>query len=74
MFALPIALPCDCPVAATRRAYLSRSQHKVDIRQDVVDPVRVVLNAARMHDHSGFRAAIESRGLYDLLCGHACNL
>jgi hypothetical protein len=69
--ALPVALPGDGAVAATRRANLTGGEHEVDVGEDVVDPIGVVLDAARVHDHAGLRASVNERGLHDAFGGHA---
>ena len=64
--ALPVALSSDGSIATAGRADLSRRQNQIDIREDIVDAVGVVLDAARMHHHARFCAAVHSRCLYDL--------
>src|SRR5690349_13747123 len=71
---LTIALAGDRSVTTTWRADLSGGQDEIDISEHVVDAVRVMLDAARVHHHRGFRAAIESSRLDDFVCGHTANL
>ena len=71
---LPVALSGDRAVATSGCAYLPSGQDEIDVREHVVDAVRVVFDATSMHNHACTCATINERGLDDLLCGHACNL
>ena len=72
--ALPIPLPGDRPVAAAWCADLSTRKDKVDVGEHVVNAVRVMLDATRMHDHSSSGAPVQSSGLDNLFGGHSSNL
>src|SRR5215813_13041162 len=72
--ALSISLARDRSVAASRLTNTAGSQHKVDIREYVVDAVRVVFDPASMQDHRCFGAAIDLRSLHDFFGRHAGNL
>ena len=72
--ALPVTLARDRSVAATRRADLPGRQDQIDVRQNVVDSVGVMLDAARVHHHCCLCAAIHSGRLNDFLSRHAADL
>src|SRR4029079_12509282 len=61
-------------VTATGRANLSGRKHEVDVRENVIDTVRVMFDSACMHDHRGLRAAIESSSFDNAVCGHTADL
>src|SRR5215216_889939 len=57
---LTIALSGDGAVAPAWGADISGRQHEVDVGEDVVNAVRVMFDAACVHDHRGFSTAIKS--------------
>src|SRR5215213_365321 len=71
---LAVALARDRSVATTRRTNLARSEYEIDVRQHVIDAVRVMFDAARVHHHPGLRSSIEPSRINDLLCGHTADL
>src|SRR5215204_6222886 len=72
--ALAVTLAGDRAVTAAGRAYVACSQNQVDVGEDVIDTVRVMFNAASMHQYGCFRAAVESSSVDDFLCGHTAEL
>ena len=54
---LSIPLPGDGAVAAAGLADAARGEHEVDVSEHVLRALRVVLDAARVQQHGGFRRA-----------------
>src|SRR4030095_3250407 len=71
--ALSISLAGDGAVATSWRADTSGRKHEVDIRQHVVDAVRVVLNSPGVKHHRRLRVAVEACGLHNFFGGNASN-
>src|SRR6185369_18022405 len=71
---LSVTLARDRSITATRRAYLAGSQDQIDVSQHIVDAVRVMLDAASVHHHRCFRAAVKACSFDNLVCGHTADL
>src|SRR5262249_51267042 len=56
--ALPIALAGDRAISATAAADLAGGKNDVDIAQDVIGAVRMMFDAASVHDHARLSPAI----------------
>ena len=68
--ALAVALAGDRAVAAAGLADASGRQHEVDVGETVLDALGVMLDAARVQQHRGFRRSPDFRGPDDARCRH----
>src|SRR5690348_6884167 len=71
---LTVALTGDCSVTTAGRADLAGREDEIDVREHVVDAVRVMFDAASVHQHGCFGAAVQSSSFDDLVCGHTADL
>ena len=72
--ALPVALARDRSVTAARIAYLARRENNIYVREDVIDAIRMMLDAAGVHDHARLGPTVKQAGLYDLFRRNAGEL
>src|SRR5689334_14131003 len=71
---LTVALAGDRSVTTSGRADLAGGEDKIDVREHVVDAVRVMFDAASVHYHRCLRAAVKSRSFDNFGCGHTADL
>src|SRR5262245_34049452 len=71
--ALAVSLTGDCPVAGSRLPDASGCEHEVDVRETVLDALRVMFHAACMQEHGRFGLSPDLRGFDDTGCGNACD-
>src|SRR6185369_5659390 len=71
---LTVALARDGSIPTAGCAYLAGSEDQIDVSQHVVDAVRVMFDAARVHHHCCLRASIQSSGFDDLVCRYTADL
>src|SRR5262252_7292609 len=65
--ALAVTLAGDGSVAAAGRADFSGCQNQIDISENIINTVRVMFDAARVHHHGSPGATVELRGLHNLV-------
>src|SRR5581483_11384333 len=72
--ALAVALAGDCAVRTTRTADAARREHEIDRGEAVLHAVRVMLDAARVHEKARLRFAPQLGGGANRFLGDARRL